>query len=93
VIDFLWKNTTVVGKSEEKGLSSGNSSKKDIEEREEARRRILEDDPHISKDALEFMLSLPVERKIPKVTELDTVHATAEQQEEMEKRLLKKNKK
>ena len=80
-----------MGKSEEKGLSSSNSSKKDIEEREEARRRILEDDPHISKDALEFMLSLPVERKIPKVTELDTVHATAEQQEEMEKRPLKKN--
>ena len=39
---------------------------------------------------LEFMLSLPVERKIPKVTELETVYATAEQQQEME-RLLKKN--
>jgi hypothetical protein len=38
------------------------------------------------------MLSLPVERKIPKVTEQKTVHATAEQQEEME-RLLRKNKK
>ena len=77
--------------------STNSSSKKDsreeVEEREKAKRRILEDDPHISKDALEFMLSLPVERKIPKVTELDTVHATAEQQEEMEKRLLKKNKK
>jgi hypothetical protein len=36
------------------------------------------------------MLSLPVERKIPKVTELETIHATAEQQEEMD-RLLKKN--
>ena len=35
------------------------------------------------------MLSLPVERKIPKVTELETIHATREQQEEME-RLLKK---
>jgi hypothetical protein len=33
---------------------------------------------------------LPVEKKIPKVTELETIHATAEQQEEME-RLLKKN--
>jgi hypothetical protein len=39
------------------------------------------------------MLSLPVERKIPKVTELETIHATAEQQQEMEKRLLKKNNK
>ena len=36
------------------------------------------------------MLSLPVERKIPKVTELETIHATAEQQEEMEKLLKKK---
>jgi hypothetical protein len=36
------------------------------------------------------MLSLPVERKVHKVTELETIHATAEQQEEME-RLLKKN--
>ena len=39
------------------------------------------------------MLSLPVERKIPKVSELELIHATAEQQEEMEKRLLKKNNK
>jgi hypothetical protein len=38
--------------------------KKLKKEREEAKRRILED-PDISKDALEFMLSLPVERKIP----------------------------
>jgi hypothetical protein len=36
------------------------------------------------------MLSLPVERKTPKVTELETIHATAEQQQEME-RLLKEN--
>jgi hypothetical protein len=87
----------VVGKSEDdKNLTSTNSSSKkdskEVEEREEAKRRILEDDPHISKDALEFMLSLPVERKILKVTELETIHATAEQQGEME-RLLKKNKK
>ncbi|MBV9668569.1 MAG: hypothetical protein JO327_10625, partial [Nitrososphaeraceae archaeon] len=54
------------------------------EEREEAKRRIFEDNPHISKDTLEFMLSLPV----PKVMEMETIHATAEQQEEME-RLLK----
>jgi hypothetical protein len=60
--------------------------------REEAKRRILEENPDISKDALEFILSLPEARKIPKVTELETIHATAEQQqEEMEKRLLKKN--
>jgi hypothetical protein len=51
---------------------------------------MLEENPHIPKDALEFMPSLPKERKIPKVTELETVYATAEQQEEME-RLLKKN--
>jgi hypothetical protein len=77
-------------------LTSSNSSEKDsievVKEREEAKKRILEDDPHIAKDALEFMLSLPVERKIPKVTEQEPIHATAEQQEEMEK-LLKKNKK
>jgi hypothetical protein len=84
----------VVGKGEERNLSSSNSSKKDSreeveKEREEAKRRILED-PNIPKDELEFMLSLPVERKVPKVTELETIHATAEQQEEME-RLLKKN--
>jgi hypothetical protein len=60
------------------------------EAREETKRRILKENPNISKDALEFMLSLPVERKITKVTELETIHATAEQQEEMEK-LLKKN--
>jgi hypothetical protein len=75
--------------------SSNNSSKKDsrevVKEREEAKGRMLEENPHIPKDALEFMLSLPKERKIPKVTELETVYATAEQQEEME-RLLKKNK-
>jgi hypothetical protein len=59
------------------------SSKKDSigeddKEPEEAKRRILEENPDISKDALEFMLSLPIERKIPKVTELETIHATAE---------------
>jgi hypothetical protein len=54
-------------------LNSSNSREKDIEEREEAKRRILEENPHISKDALEFMLSLPIERKIPKVTELETI--------------------
>jgi hypothetical protein len=62
-----------------------------VKEREEAKRRMLEENPHIPKDALEFMLSLPVERKIPKVTELETVYATAEQQEEIERPLLKKN--
>jgi hypothetical protein len=92
----LWREK--VKRGEDKNLTSINSSKKGSreevvkEEREEAKKRILEDDPHISKDALEFMLSLPVERKIPKVTEQEPIHATAEQQEEMEK-LLKKNKK
>jgi len=37
------------------------------------------------------VLSLPLERKIPKVIELETVYATAKQQEEMERLLLKKN--
>jgi hypothetical protein len=56
---------------------------------EEAKRRIFKENPDVSKDTLEFVPSLPVERKIPKVTELETIHATPEQQEEMEKRLLK----
>jgi len=52
-------------------------SREVVKEREAAKRRIPEENPHIAKDALEFMLSLPVERKIPEVTELDTIHATA----------------
>jgi len=48
---------------------------------------------HISQDELEFVLSLPFEKKIPKVTELETVYATPEQQEEMERLILKKNNK
>jgi hypothetical protein len=47
---------------------------------------------NMPKDTLEFVLSLPVEEKIPKVSEKEAIHATPEQQEEMEK-LLKKNKK
>ena len=80
-------------------MSSSNSGEKESreefeKEREEAKRRILEENPNIPKDAPDFVLSLPVERKIPKVTELETIHATPEQQEEeMEKRLLKKNNK
>jgi hypothetical protein len=79
-------------------LTSTNSSSKqdsrEVEkEREESKKKILEENPHISKDALEFVLSLPVERKIPKVSELETVYATAEQQQEMERLLLKKNNK
>ncbi|MBV9178150.1 MAG: hypothetical protein JO297_14045 [Nitrososphaeraceae archaeon] len=62
-------------------------------ERQEAKRRILEENPNIPKDALEFVLSLPVERKIPKVTELETIHTTAEQQQEEMERLLKENNK
>jgi hypothetical protein len=84
-----------VKRREERSLTSSNTiSKKDTrerEEREEAKRRILEENPNIAKDALEFMLSLPVERKVPKVTEMEAIHATAEQQEEMERLLLKKN--
>ena len=89
VISGSCKDIFVAEKSEEESLSSSNSSKKNPEEREETKRRILEENPDIPKDTLEFMLSLPKERKIPKVTELETIHATAEQQEEME-RLLKK---
>jgi hypothetical protein len=75
-------------------MSSASSSKKDsrgLDEREEAKRRILREYPHMPKDTLEFVLSLPLERKIPKVIELETVYATAKQQEEMERLLLKKN--
>jgi hypothetical protein len=71
-------------------LTNSDNSEKDRikveKEREEDKRRILEE------NALEFMLSLQEARKIPKVTELETIHATPEQQEEME-RLLKKNNK
>ena len=85
----------VAGKSEENNLTSSNSSEKDridiLKEREEAKRRILDEDLHIPKDTLGFVLSLPIERKIPKVTELETIHATPEQQEEMERLLKKKN--
>ena len=70
-----------------KGLT--NITKQD---KEESKRRIFEEYPNISESTLEFVLSLPVERKIPKVSELETVYATKEQQEEME-RLLRKNKK
>ena len=49
-------------------MTSSDSSEKDRigveEEREEAKRRILEENPNISKDALEFVLSLPEARKI-----------------------------
>jgi hypothetical protein len=74
-----------------KNLTNSDSSEKDRieveEEHEEAKRRILEENPN----ALEFVLSLPAERKIPKVTELETTHAIAEQQEEEMEGLLKKN--
>jgi hypothetical protein len=55
----------------------------DVVKKRQEDRIILEENQNIAKDALEFILSLPVERKIPKVTELETIHATAEQQEEM----------
>jgi hypothetical protein len=66
------------------------SSRKQDDEHEESKRRILEECPDISESTLEFVLSLPVEQKIPKVSELETVHATPDQQEEMEKLLKKK---
>jgi hypothetical protein len=78
---------------ESNNITSKKDSREEVvvnEEREEDKRRILEENPNMPKDDLEFMLSLPVERKITKVTELETIHATAEQQEEMD-RLLKNN--
>ena len=73
-----------------KSLASSSSKKdREVEEREETKRRIVKEYPHMPKDTLEFVLSLSVERKIPKVSELETVYATAEQQEEME-RLVKR---
>ena len=71
-----------------KSLTSNNKQ----QDKEESKRIILKEYPDISQSTLEFVLSIPVELKIPKVSELETVYATAEQQEEME-RLLKKNKK
>ena len=75
--------------------SLASSSKKGVREieegREETKRRIVKEYPHMPKDTLEFVLSLSVERKIPKVSELETVYATAEQQEEMERLLKRKN--
>jgi hypothetical protein len=66
------------------------SSRKQADEHEESKRRILEECPDISESTLEFVLSLPVEQKIPMVSELETVHATPDQQEELEKLLKKK---
>ena len=68
-----------------KSLTSNNK-----QDKEESKRIILEY-PDISQSTLEFVLSIPAELKIPKVSELEPIHATAEQQKEMEK-LLKKNK-
>ena len=60
----------VAGKSEENNLTSSNSSEKNridiLKEREEAKKRILDEDPHIPKDTLEFVLSLPKKEKYPK---------------------------
>jgi hypothetical protein len=70
-----------------KGLT--NITKQD---KEESKRIILKEYPDISQSTLEFVLSIPAERNRPKVSELETVYATKEQQEEME-RLLRKNKK
>jgi sensor histidine kinase regulating citrate/malate metabolism len=42
---------------------SSSSIKKEVEEYEEAKRKILDEDPHIPKDPLEFMLSLPSRTK------------------------------
>jgi hypothetical protein len=64
-------------------------SREVLKEGEEAKRRIVKENPDISKDEL----SLPIERKVLKVIEPESIHATAEQQEEMERLLLKKNNK
>jgi hypothetical protein len=52
---------------ESNSISKKDSREEIVKEREEAKGRILEEKSQISKDELEFMLSLPVERKIPKV--------------------------
>jgi hypothetical protein len=70
-----------------KSLTSNNK-----QDKEESKRIILKEYPDISQSTLEFVLSIPAEQKMPKVSELETVYATKEQQEEME-RLLGKNKK
>ena len=70
-----------------KSLTSNNKQ----QDKEESKRIILKEYPDISQSTLEFVLSIPAELKIPKVSELEPIHATAEQQKEMEK-LLKKNK-
>jgi hypothetical protein len=41
----------------------------------EVKRRILREHPHKPEKTLQFVLSLQVERKIPKCTELETIHA------------------
>ena len=64
-----------------KSLTSNNKQ----QDKEESKRRILKEYPDISESTLEFVLSIPVERKIPKVSELEPIHATKEQQEEMER--------
>ena len=76
-----------MSQDEVKSLISNNK-----QDKEESKRIILKEYPDISQSTLEFVLSIPVEQKIPKVGELETVYATEEQQEEME-RLLRKNKK
>jgi hypothetical protein len=40
---------------------------------------ILKEYPDIPKDNLEFVLSLPMEEKIPKISEKETIHTTPEQ--------------
>ena len=77
-----------MSQDEVKSLTSNNKQ----QDKEEAKRRILEEYPDISQSTLEFVVSIPAELKIPKVSEIEPIHATKEQQEEME-RLLKKNKK
>jgi len=72
-------------------ISSSSKQDRELEELEEAKRRILDQYADISESTMEFVLSLPVERKIPKVSKLESVYASRQQQEEME-RLLKKNK-
>lgn len=66
-------------------MTNSNVQDKVAEKREVVKKSILEEYPDISKDTLEFVLSLPLERRVSKVSELETTRATKEQQEDMER--------
>jgi hypothetical protein len=68
-----------------------NSDKGEADKIEQAK-NILRQCPHISDHDLRFILSLPLEEKSLKVTDLPTVIATEQQQREMERQMSSRNK-